>query len=420
MSKSTKKREQRCEILKEILCDYLEIPSDSIKPTQYRSEVYKVRDYIDGGLEVPISILHPIQTNEPTAATTEEEHRPVHLKSHWEGPYLGMLLSLEIRSELAGNNTVGMFAMGNYVDSLAKNLAAACNSHAPCLLLTVAGPYLNIDVAAFTTAAVIDPAVGFLPMLVNPHDAHSMVRIAQILRATKVCLHELDAYYRNELTEVPESERIQLAFPYMRHFVCTFLGQAVTVHFQYLRQLVHPKLVFLVKVTHVQHTLSDEQSSRFPLQVGAKFVIKFTRTYCKEAHIHCYNHNFGAPELYGIGPLPGGWLYVCMEYIERMSWLDLMYRRDVKEALRGLVAHLHSANYVHGDIKRMNVLVTEPPEKPPRVCLCDFDWAGLEGVAKYPAFITPDISLPDGVEDLKPILKEHDMHAVNTGFWNHL
>ena len=170
------------------------------------------------------------------------------------------------------------------------------------------------------------------------------------------------------------------------------LGQAITVRFQYLRPLVHPKLVFLAKVKHVQHTLSDEQNSRLPLQVGAKFVVKFTRTYCKEAHLHCYNHNAGAPELYGIGPLPGGWLYVCMKYIERMSWLDLMYRRDVKGELRGLVAHLHSANYVHGDIKQMNVLVTEPPDGMPRVCLCDFDWAGLEGVAMNPAFITPDSS----------------------------
>lgn len=54
MSQSTIKKDQRSQMLRACLCDYLEIPRNSIKATEFRSSEYAVHDYKDGGIEVPI------------------------------------------------------------------------------------------------------------------------------------------------------------------------------------------------------------------------------------------------------------------------------------------------------------------------------------------------------------------------------
>ncbi|THH28240.1 hypothetical protein EUX98_g5954 [Antrodiella citrinella] len=94
-------------------------------------------------------------------------------------------------------------------------------------------------------------------------------------------------------------------------------------------------------------------------------------------------------------------------------------RLHVKKAMDVLPA----AGFVHGDIRRPNVLVVrrhgldDDPADSDGGMLLDFDWAGREGEVRYPYGINMQINWTDGVAGGKPILKEHDrnMYRVSTG-----
>jgi len=68
---------------------------------------------------------------------------------------------------------------------------------------------------------------------------------------------------------------------------------------------------------------------------------------------------------------------------------------------------LHDEDYVHGDIREPNILVTAGGLK-----LIDFDWCGKAGGARYPADIAlvPSLGWHDGVRRGGPIAKVHDEH----------
>ena len=58
---------------------------------------------------------------------------------------------------------------------------------------------------------------------------------------------------------------------------------------------------------------------------------------------------------------------------------------------------LHGSGLVFGDLRPLNVMITKANE----VKLIDFNWAGVEGQAKYPSLISSDIKWVAGVETLK-------------------
>jgi hypothetical protein len=80
---------------------------------------------------------------------------------------------------------------------------------------------------------------------------------------------------------------------------------------------------------------------------------------------------------------------------------------DHIEQLRTAVKTLHDANYVHGDLRAPNALITTGGLK-----LVDFDWCGEEGKARYPAdiFLAPDLGWHSGVRRGGLITKDHDEH----------
>ena len=70
---------------------------------------------------------------------------------------------------------------------------------------------------------------------------------------------------------------------------------------------------------------------------------------------------------------------------------------------------MKAKNYVHGDMHiacSCNVLFNEASNK---VVLIDFDWAGVEDVAVYPAFMNPRLNWPEGAAYGMPIRHEHDV-----------
>ena len=54
----------------------------------------------------------------------------------------------------------------------------------------------------------------------------------------------------------------------------------------------------------------------------------------------------------------------------------------VKKHLNQVLVQIHQQGYVHGDLRNVNVMVTNGLT--PAVMLVNFDWAGKIGEARYP------------------------------------
>jgi len=79
--------------------------------------------------------------------------------------------------------------------------------------------------------------------------------------------------------------------------------------------------------------------------------------------------------------------------------------------LRGLISEYHRRGFVHGDIRKPNVLVSNSDSTD--IKLIDFDWAGLQGHVHYPARLNSQIPWPKGVDEHALIEFEHDAEMLN-------
>ena len=155
-------------------------------------------------------------------------------------------------------------------------------------------------------------------------------------------------------------------------------------------------------------------------EVKSDVVIKFTATYCEDAHRKLAEIG-RAPRLRFCELVDSVGMYVvimdyedgkhaCAPSEERHihdRCTPLVGERHIEE-LRTVVKTLHEEGYVHGDIREPNVLITASGLK-----LIDFDWCGKEGTARYPADIFLDcenMKWHKGVGRGGRIEKSHDEH----------
>ena len=74
-----------------------------------------------------------------------------------------------------------------------------------------------------------------------------------------------------------------------------------------------------------------------------------------------------------------------MEYLDgysRLYDLDREMKKKVEMSVMAAVQVMHSENYVHGDLRSVNMMISKGNVK-----LLDFDWSGKEGLIRYPHFI---------------------------------
>jgi hypothetical protein len=320
-----------------------------------------------------------------------------------------MVVNNEMKNELGrGDSSATEQGIGYYCSSIAWSVTtfAQFRSTCPAILLATCGPYLSISVATFGAVVAVDPATPFLPLLVLPHDRAMMGETARALAATKRCIARLIQFYHELPAVATPGDRVpfantippQLHFPYPR----AFANEQVT--FRYLERIFPDKLLFLVEITKVSEHTAD-------LTVGTMLIVKYTRTYCPEAHRICYEIGESAPCLYACEPLAGGWFLVAMEFLRDARPLR-QPAPDIREHLQRVVHAMHDAGYVHGDLRVCNLLLCADGKRP---CLVDFDWAGKEGEQVYPTFMNHvDIEWPEGAEDGKPLRKEHDLHFLSS------
>ena len=105
---------------------------------------------------------------------------------------------------------------------------------------------------------------------------------------------------------------------------------------------------------------------------------------------------------------------VVMEYLNPSQYQPFRLSSDkeaIPEVTKSHIIALHERGYVHGDIRRPNILIGADNA----VKLVDFDWAGKIREARYPPHVNLNLDgldRPDWVEGEKLITVEHDLEMV--------
>ena len=143
-----------------------------------------------------------------------------------------------------------------------------------------------------------------------------------------------------------------------------------------------------------------------------RILVKFTRTYCSEAHKVCEDLDLEppvVPHLYAVNQMAGHCICVVMELIVGAVHFTAKQGRQAAQDLSRAVNALHARDLVHADLRCQNILVRDD-----RAFLVDFDWSGLRGQQMYPAFMNHEgINWAVDASDLMVVKKSHDIHFMN-------
>lgn len=191
-----------------------------------------------------------------------------------------------------------------------------------------------------------------------------------------------------------------------------------------LRQIEYPfRNYFLdqngnTKYFSYQKQVEDKRLSRGLLD-GTPVYIKFSHRYSEAAHRAAQLAHL-APRLFSVEEIHG-WYVVVMEDLSNdyeplsdVNQEDSSLQQNVEDA----VHKLHGLKYVHGDIRRVNILVRKPGCKSDGlpVAFVDWDWSGKIGEVCYPHNMNPAIKRSkDAVVGTK-IKEEHDLDMVSFCF----
>lgn len=159
-------------------------------------------------------------------------------------------------------------------------------------------------------------------------------------------------------------------------------------------------------------------------------VVKICGSYNVDAHRRLARAG-RAPQLYHEATVFGGWRVLVMEHIADGNLAAyLKKKRPLEDTDRQQLAHilatLHASGedaangYVCGDFRPENILLRkkrreenvgslEEESEVRQWLLCDFDWVGPAGEARYPVNLNPSIKWPTGAIIDNVIEKAHDI-----------
>ncbi|RDX41429.1 hypothetical protein OH76DRAFT_1449674 [Lentinus brumalis] len=286
----------------------------------------------------------------------------------------------------------------------------------PSFVIAVAGAYIVICGAIFTGHVIVHRLTDYI-WLANSrlNDDANAHRIARVFFALGNALNRLRTYYAE--LEKPTDE-VARYFP----LATAYRDGDRIVKFRYTRYL---KDVAEGCVTYKAVECEGDQ----PREI----VVKFVEHYGVAAHrllaekglapklLYHGNIWLDGPEANGCGSRQ----MIVMEYIRGVTAHAMLSASKepvlpdgVRGAIKRAVELLHENNMVHGDIRLGNVVIADPTgadddDVEKRVKIVDFDWAGVEGVVRYPLYLSKAIPWPAGVADHALIRAEHDDEMVS-------
>ena len=261
-------------------------------------------------------------------------------------------------------------------------------SYCPSIILAFAGPWLCVLGGIYHTKAVIQPLTDYIWLGGNQFNEDRLHFVVRLFLALRAAISTLMTYYSTLFTrEEPKTE----GFPYIRN--CC-LGA-----FTYENHLApnSTKLIYKVRLDGTNKSL----------------VIKFVSSYNASAHRLLARHQL-APELYYAGTehplrtLYGSRYMVVMDFFDGEVWLDTSDSLGYHQVSLAIEL-LHSNDFVHGDLRRTNILI-----KDSKIMLTDFDWCNKQGDGRYPGYLNmdPAIGWPPGVKPGLLMTKEHDLFML--------
>jgi serine/threonine protein kinase len=272
--------------------------------------------------------------------------------------------------------------------------------------------------AVFTDHFISQHLTEYIFLGGTPQFNERIYEIAKVLKALKLCLGELEEFYANLapttllLSRRPRQPQKSQPLPAISsrttpslfpHFRSFSPSGGDDVRLEYMERLVpqhSEKAVFKAIAEY-----SDQKIS---------VVVKFTPTYCARAHEIAYSKN-SAPKLWFCEKVASvGMFVVVMDFIEGQCVDDeTILSEDVLEALRDTISALHHENLVYGDLRAPNVILSDDGQGGKRAILLDFDWAGEEGTALYPADINMELTWHENVQPGRLICREHDLFMLD-------
>ncbi|KAG5635474.1 hypothetical protein H0H81_011102 [Sphagnurus paluster] len=279
------------------------------------------------------------------------------------------------------------------------------NSCCPSFLIAIAGASIAILGAIWTDKIIVQRLTDYIWLC---HDTifndKAIYRNARILYALARSLRRLDAFYQSLKihSEVAIPKKLE-----PRYFpsINAYRGPDNTI------------IDFTFIVPLELDPVCTTFMARTKNPASELIVVKFVQRYNKEAH-ELLAANGMAPKLrycdeVGVhdgDPSYGHLRMVVMDFVDgETAEKALTFPPAFVQRIRDILTVLHQADYVFGDLRRPNVMITKNTE----VMFIDFDMVGKHGESTYPIMMSPSIHWPDGVADgLGVMLKEHDLEML--------
>lgn len=297
-----------------------------------------------------------------------------------------------------------------YVQYMAIRNHTCC----PCIHLSIAGPYVSFGGSVLTDKYIFQSFTNYIHLGGNPFVTSEIYETAKIFGIFRNALQKLRSGYAQSYNPETRDHSRLLPRP------------------TYQPDSLRPEKPLVFE----RHFMPDEnyrisRRALFHATYGGEAVlVKFSETYSEVAHRALADADL-APKLYFHTLLKGGIHMVIMEYIAgRDAYQEFAYRElpqvvvdKVKVALRTL----HDMGFVHGDIRRANILAKNV--KVPRAAsesgavnsmdskatvpsyeayVTNFDHIGRADVDRYSPFLNTSIAWPQGMNRWWLMEKRHD------------
>ncbi|TFK89429.1 hypothetical protein K466DRAFT_545232 [Polyporus arcularius HHB13444] len=285
----------------------------------------------------------------------------------------------------------------------------------PAIIVLHFGPYLAIAAAVYDEGPNVEHLC-CIPLHAHTTNEAELQGGERALAALRVAVHALRDRYPN----MPFERTPRADFPF-RDFYKDDDGKSH--RFTYI-EAIEEKRIF--RVLH---------------EDGTPLCVKFSKRYSAAAHKAAHSAGF-APALRAVNEVYD-WTMVVMddktaEYPKNMWDIKAAARADpaktkptdkvpaqppfkpavslaeARKQVQAKLAVLHEKGFVHGDLRDVNVLVRkeDAPGDGADILIVDWDWAGVEGEAKYPRSINPQIARPLDALAATNIKAEHDVWMV--------
>ncbi|KAK7034928.1 hypothetical protein R3P38DRAFT_2698658 [Favolaschia claudopus] len=299
----------------------------------------------------------------------------------------------EVKNELAGNSGEPNIEVTRYyIEQCGRCYAAGVEQHCnfPAILLCQLGPYLVVSSAVFTDVPIVEQ-LGCIPLHAHSTNMSQIEAGARAIGALRAASKDLFNSYPSLVTEV------QGDFPFPRSFDLAGLSK----RFRYTSAF-DGKRVYRAAI----------------VDSGAPVIVKYTLKYSMAAHKFANDAGF-APKLLDCKRIHEWWMVVMedvsTDYVTiEQAKADGHDLHGIQDSVNTALHALHHANYVHGDIRDVNVLVRRDSNRVTApVMLVDWDWAGICGEAVYPVTLNPAVLRPSGATAGAVIQASDDLAMVS-------